>query len=538
MNYTDRPLLPEEDDRWYRRIIFSGPEQQCKDTSDLVTITIHREITSNTIEPFDSVCFGDNRLLTAATPSGETGLTPVYTWRDLNSGSDIPDSDTIQFTDGPYNAMGNYSYERIVEIGECTDTSNAMQVSVMQLPGGMLTDNAYKVCEQDTLFAVDLNLDELETFVTPWLVTLTDGVDALPIGPFTITGDGNLPVTLSTTPDSILYNYEIASITYSSSEGRYTCVAPPDSLSGVVPVQVFREPVAVITPSDSVKVCDITVTLTGDPDHGVGEWSQVNTDLHPVTFSDPNAGNTAVFIQDIPERFGKYRLKYRSVAGDCFGEDSIDVHFFEQPEPAYAGEDTMIFFINSILLSADPPTAGIGTWELVSGSGIIQDEHAPETYAYELALGEENTFRWTVENGEDEGKCVTYSDVVIVIRNEVKRYTGFSPNGDPENEYYIMQGLKYADDFTFTVFNALGNTVVTITPDVLDALEVNEALISGGLKEDEMVVWDGRAENGNLVPSGTYYYVCDFILHQRDPVSGNITRTDSYELKDYVVVKR
>ena len=69
-------------------------------------------------------------------------------------------------------------------------------------------------------------------------------------------------------------------------------------------------------------------------------------------------------------------------------------------------------------------------------------------------------------------------------------------------------------------------------------MEIDESLISGGLREDEMVVWDGRAKNGNLVPSGTYYYVLEFILHQRDPVSGNITGTFKDGFKDYVVVVR
>lgn len=538
MNYTVRPVLSQEDDRFFRRIIFSGQQQQCRDTSNLVRITVHTAITSNTIEPFDSVCFADTKLLSGSEPQGEDGLTPVYTWRDLDTGGDLPGSDQQQYTAGPYNTLGQYRYERIVRIGECTDTTNPMQITVMQLPGGMLTDQTYQACEQDTLFAIDLNMDRLNTYVAPWQVTLTNGVDPGEIGPFTVTGDGGLPVTLETVPDSILYTYQIASISYGSAQGRYTCTAPGDSISGAVPVWVYREPEPFITPADSVKVCDITVSLTGDPDHGVGTWSQVNTDLPAVTFSDPNSESTAVFIQDISERFGLYRLRYRSVAGDCHGDALIDVHFFEQPAPAFAGEDTMIFFINSLKLKADPPTAGIGTWEVVRGGGIIVDQNDPDTWVYELPLGEENRFRWTVTNGEDEGTCTTTSDVVIVIRNEVKRYDGFSPNGDPVNEYFIMQGLKYADRFSISFFNALGNTVRTIASETLEELEVDEALIAGGLKEDEMVVWDGRAGNGNLVPSGTYYYVVTFSIDQREPGSGTIYRTDDYKRTGYVVVNR
>ena len=48
----------------------------------------------------------------------------------------------------------------------------------------------------------------------------------------------------------------------------------------------------------------------------------------------------------------------------------------------------------------------------------------------------------------------------------------------------------------------------------MDELYVDQGLINNGLREDEMVVWDGRASNGNMVPSGTYYFVLTFITHE------------------------
>ena len=95
------------------------------------------------------------------------------------------------------------------------------------------------------------------------------------------------------------------------------------------------------------------------------------------------------------------------------------------------------------------------------------------------------------------------------------------------NEYYIMQGLPYAEIFTITFINSLGSTVRTIDQDSYEELDWDEALIEGGLKEDEMVIWDGRADNGNLVASGTYYYVLTFVYD-------SVEYTD----KDYVVVVR
>jgi len=113
-----------------------------------------------------------------------------------------------------------------------------------------------------------------------------------------------------------------------------------------------------------------------------------------------------------------------------------------------------------------------------------------------------------------------------VLHNEVKRYNGFSPNLDMSNEYYIMQGLVYADEFSVTFVNSLGSTIRTITQDNIDELEVDESLISGGLRDDEMVVWDGRASNGNLVAPGTYYFVLEYVKNDV-----------SYPFKDYVIVR-
>lgn len=530
IDYTDNPQLTTDEDRWYRRIVFSGPAQVCKDTATL-TIEVHTQITGNTIEPSDSVCFDDTKLLLGNTPSGESEVVPVYTWRDLDSGSDIPGSDQEQLTTAPFNNLGNYHFERIVRIGECADTSNAMEVTVMQLPGGRLTDDAFTACEKDTVLAIDLNMDNLQIYLASWEVYLSDGVNPGEIGPIMATGDGDLAITLDIgSNDNIQHNYEISNIIYRSPEGRYACESPGDSISGTVPINVFRRPDPQImvdgVARDSFKVCNTTVTLMAIPDNGTSIWT---TDPSGTIFFTPGAGQDE-YLVSIPNNhddFGKYVLTFTSTAGDCYGEDIIDLHFFEQPAPAYAGNDTVLFLVNSVQLKADPATAGMGTWVLESGGGIIADEHDPNTFVHELALGEENEFQWEVTNGEDEGVCASTSDVTIVLRNEVKRYDGFSPNGDMDNEYFIMQGLPYADEFTVSFFNSLGNTVRTITNENVGELEIDPGLVTGGLREDEMIVWDGISNNDKPVPSGTYYYVVEYIAN-----------SVTYVFKGYVVVVR
>ena len=103
------------------------------------------------------------------------------------------------------------------------------------------------------------------------------------------------------------------------------------------------------------------------------------------------------------------------------------------------------------------------------------------------------------------------------------------------NEYFIMQGLVYADEFSISFLNSLGSTVRTITNENWAEMEIDESLITD-LRDDEMVVWDGKADNGNLVASGTYYYVLTYIMNQLND-QGNIEPV-RYDFKDYIVVVR
>jgi hypothetical protein len=275
-------------------------------------------------------------------------------------------------------------------------------------------------------------------------------------------------------------------------------------------------------PLDSFPVCNTTAGLVFKPDNGtLSRWSEPAGSVFFSLGSGQDEYN--VSIPNNHDDFGEYRIFIESQAGDCAGRDSIDLHFFEQPAPAEAGDSIIRYLIQSVQLNADPPTAGIGTWSVPLGSSVfIADENDPNTFVTDLGEGV-NTFTWTVTNGP----CSTSDDYTVVLVNKVKRYNGFSPNGDMSNEYFIMQGLVYTDKFSISIFNSLGNIVRTINQDNVDELEVDPALIANGLSEGEMVIWDGRASNGNMVPSGTYYYAVTYTIYQI---------TDSFT--GYVVVER
>jgi hypothetical protein len=556
-DYLDPAQLATDTDRWYRRIVTSGPGGECLDTSRMFHLEVHSTITGNAIDTDQKICYNDTRALRGFAPTGgELGLPRVYTWRTWQEGQDstdaviIPSSDQEAY-DATFNNPGVLTqyFDRVLEVGACRDTSNNLEVEVMQLPGGSLTTTDFDSCSN---YQIDLDIltnlnagnpgNPAEAGSYSWIVTLKHAA-ATGLGPFTLT-NASLADPSDVIQDVMLDDggasyvgraYEIESIQYFAESG-YACVAPPANIvGGPVNIGVYHTPVPEIQvnqqPRESARVCNSILTLEiDDPDNGIGTWifspdqnitqQEVSSDTYEVSINASIKSAYTVVGED------PYKAIYRSQADatGCIGYDSIDLYFYEEPAAAFAGPETIVFVINTLQLNADPPTAGWGEWTLASGYGDFDDPSLYNTFVRNMENGE-NQFTWTVMNGEGEGQCSSSSDVAIVIRSDVNRYKGFSPNGDMDNEYFIMQGLIYADDFTFRVFNALGNSVRTVTRQDAENMEVDESLIQGGLREDEMVVWDGRSDNGTMVPAGTYYFVISFNYADQP-----------YEYKDYVVV--
>jgi len=541
-DYTDMPELSETEDYWYRRIVFSGPglggqEQVCRDVSDTVHVTIHTAITQNTIDPADSACYNSEKEVIGGLPAGEAGLTPVYAWLDDDTGSLL--GGTGQNYTRLYDREDPYHFRRITSIGQCTDTSNLMTVTVMQLPGGQLSADIPISCEKDTLFTVDLNMEALTTYTTPWALYLDDGVNEAAHGPYFVDGDGPFELTLETVEGeaSTRYTYTLDRIEYASATGRFLCVSDPGALGGQVDIEVFHRPRPSITVNGTEvaldSICGSSLVLEVDPDFGTGYWS--NDPPEYMSYAPhPSATQVTASIPETDEAWGveNYTLTFYSQAGDCAGTDTIELFFYEQPEDAYAGRDTTIYLKNSLKMNADPPTAGTGTWTLISGSGEIEDKNDPNTFVYNLEKETDNSFRWTVTNGN----CVTSQHVTIVSHREILRYEGFSPNGDMINDVFVMRGLVDATEFRVTFFNSLGNTVREVDQNNVHDIDFDPAAVQGGLRDDELVVWDGLARNGNPAPSGTYYYQVTGSIDQVDP-QGNVTGTDRFEYTGFVVLQ-
>ncbi|MDX2430349.1 MAG: gliding motility-associated C-terminal domain-containing protein [Bacteroides sp.] len=532
LNYTDMPRLSLSEDYWYRRIVLSGPSlggqaQVCTSTSDTIHIVLHTAISNNEIDPADSVCFNAPKELIGKLPAGE-GSEPIsYLWKDIDSGAELGTGKDLNYT---FTTLDPRQFNRIVVIGECEDTSNTMPITVMELPGGILSGDLPKACEKDALLDVDLNIEGLSNYITPWEISLDDGVNPELSDQQELSADGPVTVSLSTDEVSTQYNYTLGKILYRLTDGT-ECLAPTANLTGNVPIEVFLTPEPVISVSTELTddaVCDNEVSLVVDPDHGTGTWESDNPgklgflpDAQALSVRaslDPSDQDAWAHLP--------YKIFFKSEAGDCSGSDTVEISFYEQPEDANAGPDDTIYLTNTVTLSADPPTAGMGTWTIASGSGDIEDANDPNTLVTGLAKGERNEFTWTIVNGI----CSTSDDRSVITQDEAQPYEGFSPNGDQVNDYFIIRGLADATDFSMSIFDALGNTVRTVKKANVGEIVYDPGSISGGLRDDELVIWDGRSNNGNIVAAGTYYYVLNVTMEQDDG------STDKPQKKHYIVV--
>ena len=104
----------------------------------------------------------------------------------------------------------------------------------------------------------------------------------------------------------------------------------------------------------------------------------------------------------------------------------------------------------------------------------------------------DNTFTWTIHNGI----CTVKESFVLVTRQDIRLYSGFSPdNGDEINDYFVLPGLEYADEFDMRILSRQGLVVRTIS----------KALGQDFVKSD--MYWDGLMDNGQEAQDGTYFYI-------------------------------
>jgi gliding motility-associated-like protein len=142
----------QDSTHFFRRVVYSGLNDCCKNISNNIKVTVHPKIENNLIKGDTTICQdGIPSLLTGSGPTLAGGDGAVYSpkWMQKDNISDWSDATGIanQFNYQPSALSSTVSYQRQVISGACTDYSNIITVNVLnKIEGNVIAGNE-KVCD-------------------------------------------------------------------------------------------------------------------------------------------------------------------------------------------------------------------------------------------------------------------------------------------------------------------------------------------------------------------------------------------------------
>jgi gliding motility-associated-like protein len=105
----------------------------------------------------------------------------------------------------------------------------------------------------------------------------------------------------------------------------------------------------------------------------------------------------------------------------------------------------------------------------------------------------------------DQFGCTSVDSVDVEVLPDLEITSGFTPNGDGFNDFWIIDNIELFPNMIVHVFNRWGV----------------EVFQSQGYNRE--VAWDGNF-NGSPLPSGTYYFTIELNDPRfPDPITGPLT---------------
>ncbi|MDF1575870.1 MAG: immunoglobulin domain-containing protein [Bacteroidales bacterium] len=202
----------------------------------------------------------------------------------------------------------------------------------------------------------------------------------------------------ATFDDNTLYNTDVSNL--EMGENRLVWTVTISGCSNSDTVLIVNNLPSIPSAGPDQDLCSAEALMAANaPQIGTGHWSIVSGSATFENGNDPytrisNVGN------------GVNTLSWITTNGSCQISDEVLI-INSMPTISYAGEDRAVCNTTANLL-ANPPVTGTGTWDVVSGFGIIADENDYNTQITNLGFGS-NTLRWTTENG----RCTSVDDVII-----------------------------------------------------------------------------------------------------------------------------
>jgi gliding motility-associated-like protein len=315
---------------------------------------------------------GTSTVLAGNSPSVGTGA-----WSALSGAViDTPNQHTTMVSGLP---TGTNQFVWTITNGTCPASIDTVNVVSFEAPGPATAGSDTSVCAETGV----LTAASVYTGTGKWKTTSLA----------TILNDNSSQSTVSgLTGGKNMFVWEIS---------NGICPVATDTLF------IWRDlpPSAAVAGPDTA-VCGKTVVVNAaQPVSGTGQWTSFGTGME---VQNPQSVQTSVkFLSQ-----GNHLLAWSVTNGVCPpSTDSLNIDVFYDPGVAHAGENLSICG-SAASLNAGALLAGIGEWQLISGSGSISDPQSPSALISEIK-SPEVILKWTVTNGV----CPQTSDELTVRRD-------------------------------------------------------------------------------------------------------------------------
>jgi gliding motility-associated-like protein len=381
--------------------IFNGP--CAAQTTDQITVTVFDEDQpAANAGPDQSICLPQ----TSVTIAGNAPTFPATGIWTLVQGSGVIASPTAFSTSVSGLAVGLNVFRWTISNGPCLPGSSFDEVSIFVFDNTQPSANAgpdQSFCEPISSAFLSGNTPIFPASGT-WVLVSGTGVIADPSNPASqvtglTVGENIFRWTISNGPCAgSVTSDEVSIFIFDDSQ------LPADAGAD----QWFCSPAPVAT---------VTGNLPTFP--ASGTWELVSG---TGVIADPASPVTQISGLSIGENIFRWTI----TNGPCLNSvtsDLVSLFVYDTDAPAAdAGADQSICApLSEVTMAANSAVfPAAGTWELVSGSGFVQDPNDPASLITNLAVGE-NIFRWTIDNGGC-GSDVTTDLVTINV------YSEFSPD--------------------------------------------------------------------------------------------------------------
>lgn len=488
---------------YYRRIVYSGLRDCCSDISKNIKVIVLPQITSNSITAPQTICQGTApELFNGSTPAGGDIISGYrYKWESTKNNIKW-DSIIYSPLNKNYQAPAldtTISFRRVVFSGLndcCKSISNEIKMTVQPKIKNNTISGDTAICDTATPALVK------------GLSSFTGGNGSSYASKWIKKG---LTGNWQDISGAIQYTYQPPALTDSVSYRRVITSGTCIDSSNIVKIDVLNTIQGNQITGNSVVCQDFEADpITGGALTGgepmvyryLWEKSTDQTNWSAISGETNSQLLPGVLPQDL-----YFRRKVKSGPNDCCISISNSFNIVVDPKPLTpeAGADKDLIYQDTTSLMAVAPPIGTGIWTTTSDASISTPDKN-YTKINDLKVGR-YVFYWTVTNGV----CPTVNDSVVVMVSDLKRYTGFSPNGDGINDYFVVDGITSLPGKKLTIMNRWGV----------------EVYYSSDYQND----WDGKNQkNGEDLPEDTYFYVLR--------VDNVFDKGNQKTYKGYVVIKR